>query len=283
MSNHTKSHLAINPKYTAVSSWWQHVPLAFWLIENTKPAVVVELGTHYGVSFFAFCQAAQLFSPSTRLYAVDTWQGDTQAGLYDEHVFETVQQHANQHYGNSATLMRSTFEAASHQFSDASIDLLHIDGFHSLEAVQTDYNTWLSKMKPTGIIIFHDIVVHSEGFGVWQFWQNIQRDFPNSTLQDVAWPGLGILFLNGIPEPLRLDWEQTYPVMASKGLLLAEIEQKSRQLHAKSQELEASQVALAYTSRQLERKKTELDQIKKRMQRFWVLRIVYRLVKLFDK
>jgi hypothetical protein len=283
MSNHTKSHLAINPTYTAVSSWWQHVPLAFWLIEKTKPAVVVELGTHYGVSFFAFCQAAQLFSPSTHLYAVDTWQGDTQAGLYDEHVFETVQQHANQHYKSSTTLMRSTFEAASHQFSDASIDLLHIDGFHSLEAVQTDYNTWLSKMKPTGIILFHDIVVQSDGFGVWQFWDKLKNEFPNCTLQDDVWPGLGILFLNGIPETIRLDWEQNYPIIASKGMLLANIDKKTRELEAASSLLELKQVEIDYISRQLERKKSELSIIKTRIHRFSVLRILYRLVKYLEK
>ncbi|MGI9192306.1 MAG: class I SAM-dependent methyltransferase [Chitinophagaceae bacterium] len=277
------NHLEINPNYTAISSWWQHVPIAYWLIEKTKPAVLVELGTHYGVSFFAFCQAAQLFSPTTRLYAVDTWEGDSQAGYYQEQVYETVSQHAQAHYKDQAELIRTTFEEATHRFEEASIDLLHIDGFHSFEAVQTDYNTWKSKMKPTGIIIFHDIVVHAEGFGVWQFWQNIQRDFPNATLQDTVWPGLGILFLNGIPEHLRLDWEQTYPIMASKGLLLAELEQQSRQLQVKSNEIETYQSSLEYTIRHLEHKKSELDQIKKRMQRFWLLRFVYRLVKLFDK
>ncbi|MBU3676490.1 MAG: hypothetical protein FGM54_04815 [Chitinophagaceae bacterium] len=283
MPNPSATHLEINPNYTAISSWWQHVPIAFWLIEKTKPSVVVELGTHFGVSFFAFCQAAQLFSPNTLLYAVDTWEGDTQAGLYDDKVFEAVQQHASLHYKDRAVLMRSTFETASHQFAESSIDLLHIDGFHSLEAVQTDYTTWISKMKPNGIMLFHDIVVKQDGFGVWQFWDKLKQDFPNSTLQDEVWPGLGILFLNGIPEDLRTDWEQAYPIMASKGLLLAECDKRARTLHAQASELENKQHEIDYITRRLERKQAELATIKSRIQSSLVLRAIYRLVHFLDK
>jgi len=32
------------------------MPIAHWLIAELKPQTVVELGTHYGVSFFAFLE-----------------------------------------------------------------------------------------------------------------------------------------------------------------------------------------------------------------------------------
>ena len=47
--------LELIPKYYAQSSWWEHVPIAHWIVEKLKPASIVELGTHYGVSFFSFC------------------------------------------------------------------------------------------------------------------------------------------------------------------------------------------------------------------------------------
>ena len=67
--------LELMPKYFAPSAWWEHVPIAHWLVDNIKPEKIVELGSHYGVSFFSFCEAAEKYSPSTYIYAVDTWEG----------------------------------------------------------------------------------------------------------------------------------------------------------------------------------------------------------------
>jgi hypothetical protein len=39
----------LTPAYIAPSAWWEHVPIAHWLIAKLKPQTVVELGTHYGV------------------------------------------------------------------------------------------------------------------------------------------------------------------------------------------------------------------------------------------
>src|SRR4051794_9286081 len=64
------------------SAWWQHVPFAHWLIGAVAPRCLVELGTHTGVSYAAFCNAVTSAGLDTRCYAVDTWCGDEQAGLY---------------------------------------------------------------------------------------------------------------------------------------------------------------------------------------------------------
>src|SRR3974377_830860 len=68
--------------------WTGHLPAAFWLIKPVRPQILVELGTHSGNSYSAFCQTIGLMGLPTRAFAVDTWQGDEHAGFYDESVFQ---------------------------------------------------------------------------------------------------------------------------------------------------------------------------------------------------
>jgi len=120
------------PEYICPSTpaWIEHAPFAFWICDALRPRRFVELGTHYGYSYFAFCQAIDRLALGTVAYAVDTWQGDEHAGFYDEHVFQSVAVRNNQRYSAFSCLMRSTFEDALEYFEDGSVDLLHIDGRH---------------------------------------------------------------------------------------------------------------------------------------------------------
>ena len=61
----------INPNLK-VSPWAGHRNFAYDLINFVKPKLVVELGTHYGASFFAFLQASKDFDLKTEHVAVDT-------------------------------------------------------------------------------------------------------------------------------------------------------------------------------------------------------------------
>ena len=67
--------------------WTGHRRFVYDLVRNTGPETIVELGTHRGTSFFAFCQAIQDGRLGTRIHAVDTWRGDAQAGFYGDEVF----------------------------------------------------------------------------------------------------------------------------------------------------------------------------------------------------
>jgi hypothetical protein len=135
------------------------------LVELQSPRVVVELGTHYGVCYCAFCQAVAETRARASCYAVDAWAGDAYTGPYGGDVYENLKAHHKQ-YESFSQLLRMTFDEALQQVPGESVDLLHIDGLHTYEAFKQDYYTWLPKMSDRGIILFHDTVVTGRDYGV---------------------------------------------------------------------------------------------------------------------
>jgi predicted O-methyltransferase YrrM len=177
------------------SAWQGHIPFAYWLVGHTKPNSIVELGTHMGGSHFAFCDSVQKNKLQTQCYAIDTWEGDDHAGHYSEEVYEFVSGY-NQKYSRFSHLLRMRFEEAVGQFEDGSIDILHIDGFHTYEAVRGDFETWRPKLKPDAIILFHDISRDHADFGVKRYWQELKDQFPGQHFSFSHSHGLGVLSLD---------------------------------------------------------------------------------------
>jgi len=179
------------PNYLWESAWLEHGSFMMWLVKKTKPHNFVELGSHYGFSYFAACQAIAENNLNSKAYAIDTWQGDSQAGIYNEEVYEHVNKHNFENYSKFSKLIRSTFDEALTLFENGSIDLLHIDGFHTYEAVSHDFNTWKTKLSENAIVVFHDIHEFADGFGVYKFWAELKEDF--QTFEFKHGHGLGIL------------------------------------------------------------------------------------------
>jgi hypothetical protein len=167
----------MRPTYLATSAWHEHIPFAFWLILQQQPRMLVELGTHFGVSYFAFCQAIEKLSLPSRCYAVDTWAGDEHAGFYGPEVHRAVKAHNDELYSAFSCLIRSTFDEASSHFQDGSIDLLHIDGLHTQSAVQHDFEVWRPKLSDRAVVLFHDTNVRERDFGVSAFVDTLRDDY----------------------------------------------------------------------------------------------------------
>lgn len=180
------------PRRQVFSTWVDHLPFAFDLVGELRPTLIVELGVYRGLSFFTFCQALEAFDIDGVAYAIDTWEGDEHTQLYDKSIFEEVQQHARQFYRGKAYLLRSYFKEALPQFADESIELLHIDGLHTYEAVKEDFESWLPKVKPGGIVLFHDVMARLEGFGAWRYFEELESDWVDTFKFNHGF-GLGVL------------------------------------------------------------------------------------------
>lgn len=189
----------------APNSWCGHLPFAAWLMKQMRPSLLVELGTHSGNSYFSFCQAAKEGGVAVKCYAVDTWQGDEHAGNYGQEVFDKVHTHNQEHYGAFSRLLRMTFDDAVNYFTDGSIDVLHIDGLHTYEAVKHDFDTWLPKLAPGAIVLFHDINVRERGFGVWQLWDELKERYAEHH-EFMHSHGLGVLRIGGAGAAAAMPW-----------------------------------------------------------------------------
>ena len=75
-----RAAFAVPRRLTTVPSWHHHIPFAFFVMQLLRPRLFVELGTHRGDSYCAFCQAADEMQLGTSCYAIDTWRGDEHAG-----------------------------------------------------------------------------------------------------------------------------------------------------------------------------------------------------------
>lgn len=177
-------------------AWVGHLPFAYWLMGFVRPSTFFELGTHSGNSYFTFCQAVWEKGLPTRCHAVDLWTGDRHTGSYDSSIYDLVARRNQELYGEFSSLWKMSFDEAVLQVPDQSIDLLHIDGLHTYQAVRHDFESWKSKLTGGAWVLFHDTHVRQGDFGVWRFWDELKTCYPWH-LEFTHSHGLGVLCLTG--------------------------------------------------------------------------------------
>ena len=214
-----------NPVMLRYSPWAGHRAFAYDYVMNERPSCIVELGSHYGSSAFAFLQAMKDGGIDGSFYAVDTWEGDSLTkNDYREDIYGQYKEIQDRCFsgadpadagplekdlccrtssGKGAHMLRMTFDEAAPLFADASIDLLHIDGSHRYEDVKHDFLTWKDKVKKDGVIFFHDIADEEkfgEVLGSHVFWEELVSEYP-LTMEFPFSFGLGVLCFD--PEKYR--------------------------------------------------------------------------------
>jgi hypothetical protein len=189
------------PLKMPLTAWGGHIPFLFVLIRLLRPKSYVDLGVHAGASLIAAATAAKAYQVPANLYGIDTWEGDPHAGFYDGDVMYQDLKVFMEHQFSGVHLVRRLFDDALELFAPGSIELLHVDGLHTYEAVKHDFLTWFPKLSPSGVIMFHDTAVHDRGFGVFRLLRELKEQF--TTMEFFQSHGLGVLFLD--PEDERIQ------------------------------------------------------------------------------
>ena len=230
-----------------------------------RPGIFVELGTHTGASYCAFCQAASELMLPAKCHAVDTWKGDEHAGFYGDEVFEELNAYHAANYSHFSGLMRMTFDEAAAYFADGTIDLLHIDGFHIYDAVRHDFDTWLPKMSSRGVVLLHDSFEKERDFGIGLFLEELRAHYPVFEFtheHGLAVVGVGPLLAN---EPVfdlfKADDLETVAIRTLFSSLGAKISCETALLETKT--------AFAESSARIRALENKLEWLLKRKKRFF--------------
>lgn len=225
------------PDYLPASAWVGHLPFASWLVGVLRPRVLVELGVHNGASYCTFCEAVARQGLSTACFGVDSWEGDPHAGHYGPEVLAQLRAYHDPRYASFSRLVQANFDDALHHFAEGSVDLLHIDGFHTYEAVQHDFESWRPKLSDRAVVLFHDTNVREGSFGVWRFWDEVRLGRPHFAFLHAH--GLGVLGVGSEqPEALRRLFAADETEAGAIRLVFGQIGQRFVDLHDLQRRLE---------------------------------------------
>src|SRR5262249_38914989 len=179
------------------SSWWAHVHFAYWLVVEAKTRVPRERGEPDGVSYAAVVEAVMRGATATRCHAVDTLHAGEHAGEYGADACEEFRRYHDMRYGSFSTLLRGSVDDAIGAIADHSIDLLHLDGLRTYEAVSRNFQRCLPKLSERAVVLLHNTNERRDDFGVWRLWEEVSRQYP--CFEFLHGQGLGVLAAGGTP------------------------------------------------------------------------------------
>lgn len=161
------------------SAWLGHRNFANWLVKNMRPDTTVDLGVDWGHSTFYLAEMG-----IGNVYGVDSFEGDNHAGIRD--TFEYVNTTKEKYEFNNITFIKGLFDQVAKTWTKK-IDILHIDGLHTYDAVKYDWETWKDFLKDESVVMFHDTESFPEDVG--RFFNELEMPYKIKFIHSA---GLGV-------------------------------------------------------------------------------------------
>jgi hypothetical protein len=178
-AKHYRCALAFQPAYTGPHIQYylggeesMHLPFAYELMLELKPAIFVQLGLGAGEAYLTFCQSAAEHRTQTKCYGIT--EPDDQARGLKRTIEREITNH-HERYSSFSKLLAATFEEAAARFADGSVELLHLGMVQSYQETKRVFEAWLPKLSRECVVLFHDVVPRENGSGTWKLWNEIAR------------------------------------------------------------------------------------------------------------
>ncbi|MFM5576753.1 class I SAM-dependent methyltransferase [Aeromonas sp. 602200] len=210
-----KRNIFWEPTYLAHSAWLEHIPFAFWLVDVLQPRNIVELGTHDGSSYFSFCQAVANLEFDTQCFAINTWSEEGNNSVDSEKLYSQVSNYNQDNYSSFSKLIISNPEDALENFEKESIDLLHINGLYTVDAIHHVFESWLPKLSQKAVVIIHDTNTRKRGNGVFRFFNELKVLYPHFEFSHGN--GLGVV---GVGNKQNVTMQALYALASKPSILL---------------------------------------------------------------
>jgi len=147
------------------------------LIEETRPSIIIEVGTWFGGSAIHMAHACRRLGLQTRIYCVDTWLGAGE--FWNHHAHERTHclrlknGYPSVYYDFLANVVghecqdiivpipNTSFIASTiFEYHKIKAELIYIDGSHAYEDVKSDVLCYEKLLQPGGVIFGDDIGWH---------------------------------------------------------------------------------------------------------------------------
>lgn len=169
------------------------------ILAKLRPAVILEIGTANGGTFFLFSRVA---SPDGVLISVDLPSGRFGGGYPEWRIplyksFATHNQQISLIRKDSHAL--STLRAVRAVLEGRRLDLLFIDGDHTYEGVKKDFQMYSPLVRKGGIVAFHDVCrgPSADVGEIYKFWNEIKHAYVHQEIidsYDQKGYGIGVLY-----------------------------------------------------------------------------------------
>jgi predicted O-methyltransferase YrrM len=146
------------------------------ICKERQPKVVLEIGTWNGERALEIMQACEAEYFGFDLFEEATEETDIQELNVKKHCrMEDVKKKLN---GRSQLIKGNTRDTLPEfaENCEKTVDLAYIDGGHSIETIQSDWNNIRPLMAPDGVVIFDDYYVpEKKGFGCNQVVKSLKH------------------------------------------------------------------------------------------------------------